>query len=204
MSNNSGFGRRAWLLGCAVVLMSVAAMPAPASADTDVWDGKGDGSWGDDNRWSLGRPPATGDDVFIHGGTTQMISLTALDQANVMWVGSTNNAATVTIVNGMNTTLDVGTALLVGYTGRGAYNLSGGSLVAGNEFVGTQYAFSHGTGVFSHISGVNTISGDLGIGRDPDANGTYRLGGSGNLSIRDVAFIGEDGGSGTLQQTGGA
>ena len=76
------------------------------------------------------------------------------------------------------------------------YNLSDGSLSAGWENIGDS-----GTGTFIQSGGTNAISGDLYLGSNFGASGTYSLSGSGQLLAANE-YIGVSG-IGTLTQSGG-
>ncbi len=81
----------------------------------------------------------------------------------------------------------------------GSYNQSGGSLSADWEDVGYD-----GTGSFTQSGGTNTVANTLNIGlglHNSGSNGSYNLGGTGNLSADDE-FIGQYG-TGSFYQSGG-
>jgi hypothetical protein len=75
--------------------------------------------------------------------------------------------------------------------GDGTYNLSGGTLSASDETIG-----SGGTGVFNQTGGTNTVTNNLTLGRLSRSYGTY------NLSAGDLSVANEWVG-GVFNQTGG-
>ena len=58
--------------------------------------------------------------------------------------------------------------------------MSGGSLVANNQYVG-----NGGTGSFTHSAGTNTLASNLYLGYNPADRGSYNLSGTGVLSVFD-------------------
>ncbi len=99
-------------------------------------------------------------------------------------------ANTITGSNGPGLVVDAW-----GYVNSSAtYNLSGGKLLATNEYVGDS-----GTGTFTQSGGTNSISGCLYLGYN--RSGTYNLNGTGGLSAPNE-YIGYSG-TGTFNQSGG-
>ena len=77
-----------------------------------------------------------------------------------------------------------------------ASGISGGSLSAANQYVG-----SGGTGAFAHSAGTSTLSGGLYLGNNATDAGTYNLSGTGLLSA-PTQYVGNSG-AGTFNQAGG-
>ena len=78
----------------------------------------------------------------------------------------------------------------------GTYNLSGGSLSGGLEFIGFL-----GSGSFTQSGSTNSSASNLNIGNSMGGSGTYNLSG-GSLTVVSNENIGS-GGSGAFTQTGG-
>jgi hypothetical protein len=87
--------------------------------------------------------------------------------------------------------------LWVGHRGTGTYNLSDGSLSAGEECIGVW----GGRGTFTQTGGTNTVGDWFGVGAYGTGTGTYNLS-AGSLSA-SRQYIGADRGTGTFTQTGG-
>jgi len=91
-----------------------------------------------------------------------------------------------------------GGILFLGYNsgGRGIYNLSGGSLAAGFEYIG-----NIGLGSFNQSGGTNTIDRNLYLGGSPGSSGTYNLNGGSLKALNQlVGFHG----NGVFNQNGGS
>src|SRR5208282_1292956 len=99
---------------------------------------------------------------------------------------------------GTNSVVNAGLfgTLYLGYNagGSGTYSLSGGQLVASNEYAG-----SSGAGTFVQSGGTNSV-GTLYLGYNA-GSGTYSLSGSGQLAAA-FEYVGSSG-TGTFTQTGG-
>ncbi|MCL4501856.1 MAG: hypothetical protein M1438_08360, partial [Deltaproteobacteria bacterium] len=85
------------------------------------------------------------------------------------------------------------------------YLLSGGSLIAANEYVGLA-----GSGAFTQTDGANTVAGTLNIASLPGSSGTYSLKGgnlaAGAINLNTGGKFNQTGGTldfGTFNQTGG-
>jgi autotransporter-associated beta strand protein len=120
---------------------------------------------------------------------------------------------------GINTTVFLELATMPGVNG--IYNLSGtGQLSVSNEEIGiwgigtftqtggihtvsfdTQIGYDTGIGIYNHSAGTNTITNNVYLGYPSNANGTYNLSETGQLSANNE-YIGNHG-TGTFMQTGG-
>jgi hypothetical protein len=91
-------------------------------------------------------------------------------------------------------------SLIVGGWNSATYNLSGGTL---NSSATIGYS---ATGVFNHSGGTHHVTGDLVLGTNYAANGTYNLTGDPTISILQVSgntIVGSLMGFGSFTQTGG-
>jgi hypothetical protein len=115
----------------------------------------------------------------------------------------TNGRGAVNQSNGTVTTVAGSDLILAwGAGSTGNYTLSGGNLVANQS----EYVGHSGTGTFNHSAGTNTIntsaSGNLSLGHNASASGTYNLSGTGALVSNVNEYIGVSG-TGVFIQTGG-
>src|SRR6516162_5837975 len=130
-------------------LLALGLSSTPSAGAEDVWDGNGDGFWGDGTRWSLQRPPISTDATLVSGSFAQTITLNSpLNQTS-----SLDISGRAVLSNPVNTTLDVGGSVDVG----GAYSLSGGTLNAHDEIISLSI-FLLGRAAFDHTGGSNNVS----------------------------------------------
>ena len=192
----------------------------PATADDNFWDGKGSGNWSDPTRWSLGRSPTSADRAFIGGSPgflgNQTVSLNAPSNAALSLSVSGNSFFTNSVSSGPNTALNLSGDLTVADFGRGAYDLTGSTLNAVNEYVGLTQTGPFGVpgiGTFTQIGGFNTVSGDLFVGAcngcvdAAGGTGTYNLGGGAVLRVGGSEHVGvapfPSANTATFEQSGG-
>jgi hypothetical protein len=195
---------RTWLLLASVLAVNAALFTVPVMAADDNWDGsKGNGSWSDATRWSLGRPPGPVDAAFLRGLFNQTVILPSdANAAQSVIVGG--QGGTITLANGAGT-LSVSRNLSIGDTlSRGSYVLSGGTLSTGSEGIGSGFT---SIGTFTHTAGQNS-TGNFTLGFGLGSSGTYTLSGSGVLTAASESIgIGAPpvvgGGTGVFNQSGG-
>ena len=133
-------------------------------------------------------------------GTYSLSSSGLLTAQAGEYVGS-SGTGNFTQSGGTNALSD-GLELGVSPGGSGTYNLSGGQLsVTGTEF-GWEYVGGQGVGNFTQSGGTNTTSSNgLYLGYTARGRGTYRLSGSGLLSI-PIEYVAYSG-TGNFTQSGG-
>jgi|GEM_PF-6482263 len=96
--------------------------------------------------------------------------------------------------HGSNLANGSGLDLAAASTATGTYRLGGGQLTATSETIGDL-----GHGAFHQSAGVNISSGSLIVGNAGGAQGTYRLGGTGRLTLQAGTTLGaQSGASGSL------
>jgi fibronectin-binding autotransporter adhesin len=133
------------------------------------------------------------------GGTVHIDNLTLARQANS--IGNYELSGDSSVI------LTVEGPVVVGQFGAGKFTQSGGVLSSGSLTIGASVGFDGGgysgvgIGTFAHSAGSNTVNGDLVIGQDAAATGTYNLSGTGILSTSNT-FVGNNG-IGEFNQTGG-
>jgi autotransporter-associated beta strand protein len=143
-----------------------------------------------------------GGNVIVDGGSMAVPSGSLSTMGNV-FVGNNANGGFVQTggIVAISSTAGSNGYLYVGNNvgSVGSYNLSGGSLWAGQyEYIG----FS-GSGSFTQSRGTNSVSnGNMVVGFFGGSSGAYNLSGSGLLSTPQE-YIGLEGGTGTFTQTGG-
>jgi len=162
------------------VVTIIAAMAAPALADT-AWTGTaGDGLWNNPSNWDLGIPDG-GDDTFIQNGDSVTLSGTA-GAADKVFV---NNSSTLTI----STDLNMGNDILIDSGGK--VTLTAGTTDLGNNKIkigdsdstgspsffmdGGTYTMDdkleiYGTGLFQYKAGSFTVADNIEI-----EDGTFRV-----------------------------
>ncbi len=147
------------------------------SSNVDSWTG-GSGSWSSDSQWSNNKSPQTGNDVSILPSAGTVV----YDAASSTSLGQVS----------------------IGSTGDGTTTLAmqQGQLTTQGLTVGVQ-----GSGAVSQTGGVNAVSGNLVIGGNSGANGTYLMSREDlsiplTLTVSGNESIGA-GGVGTFNQTGG-
>lgn len=148
------------------------------------------------NDLSIGNQGGTG--IFnLDNGTVSAGSATS---GAWTFVGRIGGTGTLNMGGGTLTTYG---RYYIGDTGNGTVNLTGGTIAKpGTDpfIVGNGTA---GTGVFNQNGGtVGTGNGDLWIGEGAGSNGTYNLS-AGALNIGAWGVVGRDGGTATLNVTGG-
>jgi fibronectin-binding autotransporter adhesin len=92
--------------------------------------------------------------------------------------------------------------LTIGYQkgSKGTYNLSGGSLTLGIEYVGR-----YGEGTFNHSGGINNIpENELNLGYEQGSQGIYNLSGSGTLIAGLIRVGSSYGSTGIFNQSAGS
>jgi hypothetical protein len=190
-----------------------AILAGPAQAAATSWTG-GTANWSSGN-WNNGEPDGTKDARIDNGGTV-LVTLGNTEYASDLFLGHDSGQSgaiqmsggalyaahdqyvgydgtgTFTQTDGENR-CSYGYSnydLHLGYsdTGVGAYTMSGGTLYAGDEYIGR-----YGTGTFIQSGGVNHISATgsgttdhMYIGYSTSAHagtGTYRLSGTGQLAF---------------------
>jgi T5SS/PEP-CTERM-associated repeat protein len=194
-----------------------------AAATTYYW-GVGDGNWSTATNWLPNGVPGEYPDVVNIVQGDNVARTVTYD-----WIGQLSSL-TVDLTGGLNfnalsiaandLTCDVE---LVGYSGNGAINQTGGTntlyeLDLGSELGSTgtytlgtgailtatseEYVGDSGTGTFNQTGGTNTIhQGGLDLGDSPGSVGIYALGTGATLSS-PAELIGNYG-TGTFSQTGG-
>ncbi len=131
----------------------------------------------------------------ISSGTVQILSgqLPAAEE----YVGSSGTASLVQS-GGTNTT--PGFLVLGNNSGdSGTYNLSGGSLVCGQD----EYIGNSGSGSFTQLGGINSVNTFMELGVSPSSSGTYHLSGSGLLTVYGEYLGAANGASASFTQSGG-
>ncbi len=88
-------------------------------------------------------------------------------------------------------------------TGNGTYNLSDSGSGSSFSVGGSEYIGFDGSGAFTQSGGTHTVSGDLNLGYNSGASGTYSLSGTGSLSVAGSEYIGYAG-TGAFTQGGGS
>ena len=148
--------------------------------------------------WTGGLPTSA-DNADIYNNGTATVTKTG-DVCSNLVLGGTTGSGTLN-VSGTGG-LTIGQTLFVGTNGTGTLNITGGgadAVSAGTEDVG--YAGT-GTMTLSDASGVNTVSGLLGLGGSTStSSGTFNLS-AGSLSVTGTVYVG-DAGHGTFTQSGG-
>lgn len=88
----------------------------------------------------------------------------------------------------------------------GTYNLTGGELYVKREIVGDAGdGKTASIGLFNQSNAsVHVISEDLIIGQDAKSSGTFTLAGTAQLTVGGNVYLGDEGGIGLFEQTGGA
>ncbi|MGA2227925.1 MAG: hypothetical protein ABSH41_26115, partial [Syntrophobacteraceae bacterium] len=158
------------------------------------------------NTLYLGVGTSAATSTFFIGNGTYNLSNGSLNVTGTETVGN-GGTGTFNQTGGTNTTNSLYVSVVTPYqdqlTGTytyfsspGAYNLSGGQLNGGSEYIG----YSGGTGVFTQSGGTNTVNG-LYISNRTGGNGTYNLSG-GQLNAGNE-YIGQSGGTGIFTQSGG-
>ena len=142
--------------------------PLPARAQYYWQSLSSTADWSNAANWSGGLPTSSGTAYITNGGT-----------ANVTQTGEVCNN------------------LVLGGTGGGAVQMSGGSLSA--SYV---YAGSGGAGAFGQSGGTNSIGVSLYLGYNSADSGSYSLSGTGQLSAREQ-YVGYSG-TGSFTQSGGS
>ena len=127
-------------------------------------------------------------------GTYNLSGTSTLLSSNYEYVG---NSGTGTL-NQSGGTNSLSNLYLLNPGSSGTYNQSAGKLSASNNYIGNS-----GTGLFAQSGGTNSISGTLYLGYNAGANGTYSLGGTGQVSA-PTEYIGyNSAAAAAFQQTGG-
>ncbi len=161
----------------ALAMSGVVFVPGRAAlAAENVWSGVS-GVWSGNAGWSQGTPPANGDSALITNpaGAASTITFDPTVLSGNLGQFTIDNTAggSITVVQTANTLTSATT--IVGGSGSGAFQQTGGNHNAGNLFLGFL---------------------------TPSASGTFSLGGPASLSVGGIEVVGYNG-SGTLNQTGG-
>jgi hypothetical protein len=153
----------------------------PASADDKTWVG-GNGNWDASAGWSPAGQPNGQDSVFVGSPAASDATLNYVNPANPLtniysdFQVNGNGTRLATLVQSQNTTLNTN-RMIVGETGRGAVQLSGGAM--------------------------NVLEAEgLTLGRQVGSSGAFALGGSAVLTVTGQVVVGETG-EGAFTQTGG-
>jgi hypothetical protein len=168
--------RHRWAI-LALAMSGVVFVPGRAAlAAENVWSGVS-GVWSGNAGWSQGTPPANGDSALITNpaGAASTITFDPTVLSGNLGQFTIDNTAggSITVVQTANTLTSATT--IVGSSGSGAFQQTGGNHNAGNLFLGFL---------------------------TPSASGTFSLGGPASLSVGGIEVVGYNG-SGTLNQTGG-
>jgi len=157
-----------------------------------------DDTWNDNSHWQGGTAPQNGDDVILtsNDGVDRVVRYgnppgVVLNSLQIESLGS--GVMTLAQHSDLLSVL----SLQMGITGKGAYELSGGTLATAQTFVGV-----NGTGTFSQNGGVHNSTGFVSLGDGSLGFGAYTMGGTGafNTPELDIGYSG----TGTFGQGGGA
>ncbi|MEI8373857.1 MAG: hypothetical protein WCJ35_13600, partial [Planctomycetota bacterium] len=206
------------LLGFAILMLSLPVQNAGAAT---VYWADGSGNWNNPANWNPYGVPAAGDAVYLNstGVVNRIVTLQTGDTTNISSLSiSASGGGTMTLsqTGGKNQIYDssfspsqpYGAPLYLGYTSgsTGSYQLSGGTLSSGYQYVGR-----YGTGSFTQSGGVNSVipysstySGVLNLGYYSGSSGTYSLS-NGQLTTyqTNVGYYSSQTCTGIFNQSGG-
>jgi hypothetical protein len=214
----NGFMRFSIIAALALLAVENASQTRGANLTWNV----SSGTWSTPGNWNPSGPPGAADTATIVNGGTAMIPSGGTAACITLTLGGTNSG-TVQLLSG-GSFANGGGGEIVGQTGNGTFNQSGGTntstgfLVVGN-LVGGSGTYSlgggslttsgnltvgnSGIGTFLQSGGTNTVTSlnDLVLGFTAAGSGSYTLSSSGYLAAT-LEYVGYSG-SGAFSQSGG-
>lgn len=213
------------MLGIAIAMLA----SLPGSAATPVWN-TGYATWNLAGNWTPSGVPAIADTASINNGGCPYIDISAAVCATLRLGYSAGNTGWLVITNGgglvVTTGLSIGgsgngvvtqyagsavtgtnIALGASASGKGTYNMQGGTLVVNGATPCMQIGGT-GTGVFQHVAGNVTVNNNVALGFNAGGNGSYQMTGGGLYVTNGgtpLLVLGWSAGSaGSFIQSGGA